>query len=64
MLNLECLASEMLQELLEVVAEKRSLARTILHLLIQPHLEAFNFACGAGDAYYAIRFLVERCQVC
>ena len=54
----------MLQELLKVVAEKRSLARTILHLLIQPHLEAFNFACGAGDAYYAIRFLVERCQVC
>ena len=53
----------MLEEMLEAVAQKRSLGRIVLHLLIQPHLDAFNFACGVGDVYFALQFLGERCQV-
>ena len=56
-------ASEMLHEMLATVAERRSLTRIVLHLLVQPHLLSFNLACGAGDVYYAVRFLQERCQV-
>ncbi|XP_057376371.1 uncharacterized protein LOC130697487 [Daphnia carinata] len=54
--------SDLLEEMLQTVAQQRPLGRAYLHHLIQPHLESFNLASGIGDVYFAIQFVGDRCQ--
>lgn len=56
-------AGAVLEEMLEVISERRALHRRHLHILLQEQIQNINLSCGTGDAYHGFEFMKERCKV-
>lgn len=56
-------AGAVLEEMMEVISERRALHRKHLHILLQEQIRNLNLSCGIGDAYSGFEFMKERCKV-
>jgi hypothetical protein len=56
-------AGAVLEEMMEVISERRALHRKHLHILLQEQIQNLNLSCGIGDAYHGFEFMKERCKV-
>ncbi|PSN56411.1 hypothetical protein C0J52_09527, partial [Blattella germanica] len=57
------IASAVLEEMLEVIAERRALHRKHLHILMQEQTQNLNLSFGMGDAYHGLEFMKDRCKL-
>jgi hypothetical protein len=57
------IASTVLEEMLEVINEHRTLHRKHLHILLQEQIQNLNLSFGIGDSYHGFEFMKERCKV-
>jgi NAD(P)H-hydrate repair Nnr-like enzyme with NAD(P)H-hydrate dehydratase domain len=62
-LSLSLVASSVLEEMMEVISERRALHRKHLHILLQEQILNLNLSFGMGDAYHGFEFMKERCKV-
>jgi hypothetical protein len=56
-------AGAVLEEMMEVVSERRTLHRKHLHILLQEQTQSLDLSCGIGDAFHAFEIMKERCKV-
>jgi hypothetical protein len=56
-------ATGVLEEMMEVICERRALHRRHLHILLQEQVQKLNLSFGIGDAYHGFEFMKERCKV-
>ncbi|XP_069694166.1 uncharacterized protein [Periplaneta americana] len=55
--------STVLEEMLEVVSERRALHRKHLHVLLQEQIQNLNLSFGMGDSYHGFEFMKQRCKL-
>ena len=55
-------ASSLIEELLSVIKDRKSIRRQMLNVCLQPHLEGLSFQY-IQDAYICFQFLTQRCKV-
>jgi hypothetical protein len=60
---LSLVASAVLEEMMEVVCERRTLHRKHLHILLQEQTQILDLSCGIGDAFHAFEIMKKRCKV-
>jgi hypothetical protein len=56
-------ATGVLEALMEVISERRSLHRRHLQILLQEQIQNLNLSFGIGDAYHGFEFMKQRCKV-
>ncbi|CAG0918504.1 unnamed protein product [Notodromas monacha] len=57
------LAPVLLDEFFELLCERRTVSRHMLHMVFNENNRIVRLRQGMGEIYYAIRFLMDRCKV-